>query len=172
MFRQARVEDISNRRITKTHGQIVVVTQFYPRFLKRNLIHEYQHGLAPQRELLQEFKAAEKALVDELGKSALSDAHNRAFEIVGYETKFTLSPDAVSELGRLAEIAKTGDVYLVCHCKVGDRCHREILMLYAEAHFDVKIGKVFFPWTTIRERIADGSVVQAPENKPENKPEN
>jgi uncharacterized protein YeaO (DUF488 family) len=160
VFRQARVEDIGNRRITKTHGQIVVVTQYYPRFLKRSLIHEYQHGLTPTRELLKDFKDAEKSAIERLGKDKISEAHNQAFDDVGYEDKFTLTPDAISELGRLAEIAKTGDVYLVCHCKIGDRCHREILMLYAEVNFESKISKISYPWIKIRERIADGSIVR------------
>lgn len=52
MLKQARVEDISKNRITKSHDHIVVVTHYYPRFLKRKLIDKYIKELAPTRELL------------------------------------------------------------------------------------------------------------------------
>ena len=37
VFRQARVEDIGHRRITKAHGQIVVVTLVLPEIFKTKL---------------------------------------------------------------------------------------------------------------------------------------
>lgn len=154
MIRQATVADIGAKRVTRIHGHVVVVTQYYPRFLKKNLIHEYAHDLAPTRKLLTEFKTAERADADE--------DHDRAFDDVDYESKFTLSAEGLASLQRLAEISRERTVYLVCHCKVGQRCHREILMIAAEKLFGAKIGKVHFPWTTIRKRIDEGRI-EAPE---------
>jgi uncharacterized protein YeaO (DUF488 family) len=142
MLKQASVEDIAQRRITKLHGQIVVVTHYYPRFLKRQLIHEYTKILAPSRELLSEFKTAEALC-----------GHEEAFAQVGYEEKFQLISGAAEVLGEMANLAFSRDVYLVCHCKVGTRCHREILLLLANSLTDVPIARVHFPWTTILRRI-------------------
>ena len=145
MIRQATVSDVAQSRVTKSHGQIVVVTQYYPRFLKRKMIHEYLHSLAPSRELLTEFKDAEKE----------SGEHDLAFEKIDYESKFRLGGEGKAELERLASLSKTGHVFLVCHCEVGQRCHREILMVIAKVMFDADIGKLSFSWETIRRRIPD-----------------
>lgn len=92
MIRQATVEDIKNKRITRRHGWIVVVTRFYPRYLKRNLIDEYAAWLGPERDLLNEFKARERASQD----------HDHAFNAINYEAKFTLTTTGVTHLKRLA----------------------------------------------------------------------
>jgi hypothetical protein len=157
MIRQATVEDIGNKRITKLHGDIVVVTQYYPRFLKRNLIHEYHRVLAPTRALLSEFKDTERARVDE--------SHDDAFDDVNYEEKFTLSKEGMAVLAAWAERSKERDVYFVCHCRIGQRCHREILLLAAEKYFGAKISKTHFPWTVIRRRLEEHSL-EAPDDNP------
>ena len=143
MLKQARVEDVANRRITRLHGLIVVVTHYYPRFLKRMMIDEYIKALAPTRELLTEFKDAEEKVGD----------HDLAFDSVNYESKFWLEASGFSELKRIAEEAKTRDVYLVCHCKVGQRCHREILMVMAHVLYQAPIAKLAFSWEGFRSRL-------------------
>lgn len=143
MIKQATVEDISKSRITKLHGHVVVVTRYYPRFLKRPRIHEYVPLLAPLKELLHEFKDAEEKL----------DDHDRAFEEVDYESKFALSPEGLAELSRLATISHDRDVYLVCHCKVGQTCHRELLMVMAEMLYGAKVARVFHPYEKFRKRF-------------------
>jgi uncharacterized protein YeaO (DUF488 family) len=147
MLHQATVTDIKNKRVTKLHGTIVVVTRFYPRFLPRNLVNEYFSELAPNKKLLDEFKKMEKNL----------DDHNQAFEDVDYESKFQISSSGIEILRELA--ASDRPVYLICHCKIGDYCHREILLLIAEKLCGAKISRVHFPWKKIRERIEDGSIV-------------
>jgi uncharacterized protein YeaO (DUF488 family) len=142
-FRQATVEDISNRRVTRLHGRIVVVTHYYPRFLKSNMIHEYVKDLAPPRELLTAFNEKKEELAD----------HNAAFEAIHYEDQFWLSDEGFVELQKLAEEAQTGSVYLICHCKVGLRCHRELLMVLAAEKFKAPIGRLSFDWARFRERI-------------------
>lgn len=143
MIKQATVEDISNRRITRLHGQIIVVTHYYPRFLKSNLIHEYHKELAPTRELLTEFKEKEEAL----------GHHDDAFIAVNYEDKFWLSDEGFTTLQKLSIEAETSQIYLVCHCKVGQRCHREILMVLAAEKFKAPIGRLSFDWARFRERL-------------------
>jgi uncharacterized protein YeaO (DUF488 family) len=146
-FKQATVEDIANRRITRLHGRVVVVTHYYPRFLKSNMIHEYVKDLAPPRELLTEFNEKKEELGD----------HNRAFEAIQYEEKFWLSEEGLVELQKLALEAQTGAVYLVCHCKVGLRCHRELLMVMAAEKFKAPIGRLSFDWARFRERVANSN---------------
>ena len=143
MIKQARVEDISNRRITRVHGRIIVVTHYYPRFLKSQLIDEYFKSLAPSRELLTEFKEAEEKLGDS----------NLAFEQIDYENKFWLSENGFAELQSLAIEAQTKTIYFVCHCPIGQRCHREILMVIANELYGAPVGKLHFPWEKFRARL-------------------
>lgn len=148
MLKQARVEDISKNRITKLHGHIVVVTHYYPRFLKRKLVDEYVKDLAPTRELLTEFKENEKAAGD----------HDGGFEAMNYESKFTLSESGLSELSRLSSLAATKDVYLVCHCTVGQRCHRELLLMIAKEQLGSKTARVHHTYTTFAQRLKNNDV--------------
>ena len=150
MLKQARVEDISKNRITKLHGHIVVVTHFYPRFLKRKFIHEYIHELAPTRALLKEFKNQEE----------LSGDHDAGFSEVDYESKFSLSESGLAELRRLAEQANEKDVYLVCHCTVGQRCHRELLLLIAKEKFSAKISKVHHEYPIFIARLSADEITR------------
>lgn len=148
MIRQATVEDISNRGINKLHGHIVVVTRYYPRFLKKNLMHEYRSELAPTKELLKEFKLAEKECGD----------HDEGFIKVDYENKFELDESGLYSLKELSDLSAVKNVYLVCHCKNGQYCHRELLLLMAEELFGAKISKVSFPYTNFRKRLKEGAL--------------
>lgn len=143
MLRQATVEDIRSSRVTRRHGRIVVVTRFYPRYLQKKLVDEYASDLAPAKELLVEFKDREKAIED----------HDRAFDEISYESKFTLRSDGLDHLRSLCELARDRDVYFVCHCKIGSRCHREILMLIGSELFGAKVGRLHFDWDGIRRRL-------------------
>lgn len=143
MLKQARVEDISKNRVTKLHGHIVVVTHYYPRFLKRKLIDEYLKVLAPTKDLLSEFKVEEKT----------SGEHDQSFEEIEYENKFTLSEEGMTELSRLVTLSNEKDVYLVCHCGVGQKCHRELLLLIARRFFDAKTSRVFHRYPKFEARI-------------------
>lgn len=149
MLKQATVEDVAHRRITKLHGKIVVVTQYYPRFLKRNLIHDYVRALAPTRALLTEFKASEKAQGD----------HDLGFESVDYESKFSLDQAGLAALRELSEAARSGDVYLVCHCRLGQRCHRELLLIAAHTLFHAPVARVYLEYPAFRKRVEGGHLV-------------
>lgn len=150
MLKQARVEDISKNRITKLHGHIVVVTHYYPRFLKRKLIDEYLKDLAPTRELLTEFKETEKSSGD----------HDEGFEKMNYESKFTLSEAGYQELSRLSTLSKDKDVYLVCHCTVGQRCHRELLLMIAKEKFGAVVSKIHQSYSVFAKRLKDDEILR------------
>jgi uncharacterized protein YeaO (DUF488 family) len=144
LIKQATVEDISNSRITKRHGRIVVVTRYYPRFLKRKLVDDYEGVLAPSKALLTEFKKRE----DEMG-----DDHDGAFEDISYESKFELSESGIAKLREYAALAATQDVYFVCHCRLGQRCHRELLLLMAK-QMGAPVGRVYMEYPIFQERFA------------------
>lgn len=148
MLKQARVEDIAKNRITKLHGHIVVVTHYYPRFLKRKLIDEYIKDLAPTRELLTEFKESEKSSGD----------HDDSFQKMDYESKFSLSEAGLSELARLSSLSKDKDVYLVCHCAIGQCCHRELLLMIAKDKFGASVGKIHHDYSQFKNRLQSGAL--------------
>jgi uncharacterized protein YeaO (DUF488 family) len=144
MIRQATVEDISNERVTKRHGRVVVVTRYYPRYLKKKLIDDYFAVLAPPKPLLHEFKEREVQM---------NADHDGAFEAIDYESKFTLSEAGLALLQEISAESARRPVYFVCHCKLGQRCHREILMLAARELFGATIGKVYLEYPVILERL-------------------
>ena len=148
MFRAATVQDISNSRITRQHGKIVVVTRFYPRFLKRKLVDEYFAVLAPSKTLLSEFKASEKTEGD----------HDKGFFAIDYENKFTLEPEALEVLRELSEESQARNVYLVCHCTLKQCCHRDLLFLIAEKHFGAKIPTLPYAYSDFRKRLGEFAI--------------
>jgi uncharacterized protein YeaO (DUF488 family) len=145
VLKQGSVADIKRGSLSRSDGYIVVSMRFYPRFLRKELRDEFIVDLAPKKELLHDFNAAAKRLGN----------HNDAFPEVDYENRFELSMRAFSELQRLAKLSETRDVYIVCVCKVGDRCHREILMLIANKLFAAKIDKVFHSYPDVMRRLPD-----------------
>jgi uncharacterized protein YeaO (DUF488 family) len=119
--------------------------RFYPRFLRKELRDEFLAVLAPKKELLHDFNAAQKRLGN----------HNDSFAEVDYEQRFELSPKGLAELTRLAEMSKEKDVYLLCVCNLGDRCHREILMLFAHKLYGTPIDKVFHTYPIVMSRLPE-----------------
>jgi len=125
MLYRASVLDVKQGRVNSRYGYLVVVMQYYPRFVKKDLIHEYLRVLAPEKELFTEFKALARETGD----------HNRAFEEIGYQKRFEISQAGQEELARLSEMAATRDVYLICQCASLERCHADLLLLFARKHF-------------------------------------
>lgn len=123
MLKQARVDDLRKGRITKEDGYLVVATRHYPRGVKKDLFHKFEYCLAPTKELLAEF-------LDEVKKR--DGDHNAGFLGMKYARKFRLSEKGWWKLREYAELSKRMDVYLICHCKSEDRCHRELLLLLAQ----------------------------------------
>ncbi len=128
MLYRISVQDIKENKITTRFGYIVVVMQYYPRFLAKTLIHEYCRELAPDRALFTEFKAMEKTLGD----------HNLAFDRVEYETRFRLTDLGIQALERLSAQASDRNVYLACQCSPLQKCHGDLLLLLAKNNFHAK----------------------------------
>lgn len=132
MLKQASVAQIRSGEISRQSGHIVIAMCGYPRGLKRELRDDFLPELAPTRDLLNDFKKIEK-----------TDGHEQAFIKSNYYSRFRLSESAGYDLRHVSELARDKDVYLVCQCEFGERCHREMLMLIARQRFGVAIAEVF-----------------------------
>lgn len=143
-LKQASIEEITSGKLTREQGHIVVCMRHYPRYLKKELRDEYHHELAPDEKLFEEFQAMKKKLGGD---------HNAAFRLVRYEDRFRLSDEASAELRRLSELSQTKDVYLACMCGPGERCHRDLLLIYAQHCFGAPAAKPRFPYPAFERRI-------------------
>jgi hypothetical protein len=114
----------------------------YPRFLAKTLIDEYKSTLAPPGPLFARYR--------DLKKRGLSQ--NDAFQTAGYENEFELTPQGMSDLKRLSDLANTQDVFLICQCGRNEYCHVDLLILLAEKHFGAVIEKLPFPYAAFRAR--------------------
>lgn len=132
MLKQASAKQIRTGEVGRRHGHIAIAMCFYPRGLRKELRDEYRRNLAPDVKLFKEWQIHEK-----------KSGHDEAFRLSRYEKRFTLSPEAMSDLERLSALSREKDVYVVCQCAVGERCHREILLLLAKKKFRAPISKVF-----------------------------
>jgi uncharacterized protein YeaO (DUF488 family) len=141
LLKQASAKQIRSGELTRKHGYLVVAMRFYPRGLRKNLRDEYRSDLAPELKLFKDFK-----------KNQARFGHDRAFEKARYEKRFSLSERAMEHLRELSELSREKDVYLACQCEIGERCHREILLLLARKKFGARIGKVFHEYPTVMRR--------------------
>jgi uncharacterized protein YeaO (DUF488 family) len=152
MLLQATTQEVQSGQITKKQGYLLVATRYYPRFLRRNLIDEYASHLAPNKNLLTEFKFYEKKL----------DDHNCAFNEMQYEKKFTLTGDGCDDLKKIGSLSRKKDVYLICYCRRGERCHRELLMLMARDLYGTPIGRLYNSYPQFQTRL--NNVCRYPDN--------
>ncbi len=132
MLKQASVNQIRKGLVGRKDGYIVIGMCTYPRGLRKELHDEYRNDLAPDRALFKDFKHYQKSL-----------GHEEAFQKSDYERRFSLSESGFDHLQYLSDLSKEQDVYLVCQCEVGQRCHREILMLIARRQFGAPIDRIF-----------------------------
>jgi hypothetical protein len=114
----------------------------YPRGLRAELRDEFLSELAPDRELFSEWKSVER-----------ERGHDAAFEFTRYEERFRLSAWGMTLLHELSR--RPGDVFLVCQCRVGERCHREMLLLLARRLFGASVAEVFHGYSVWKKRIAE-----------------
>ncbi len=153
MLYRASVQDIKDERIFRRRTHLAVVMQFYPRFLSKDRIDEYVRPLAPERPLFTEFKAKERELKN----------HNQAFELVRYESRFGLSPDGLSALARLADLASTKDVALICQCAAALRCHADLLLLMARRWHGAHAPPLRHSYPVFEARLASGDLLSLAE---------
>ena len=146
MMYQASVGELRRGRITRTDGHVAIVMRHYPRGLAKSHAHEYLKALAPEDSLFEDFRAALERSGD----------HDRAFESVAYEERFDVSAEGRTELVRLCEIARSRDVYLVCQCERGEKCHRHLLLLMAREWFGTTIDRIGPSYPVFEERLRSG----------------
>jgi len=95
---------------------------------------ERRPRLAPSKELFDDFQTAK----DRFKKAGLTEieAHNKAFETVGYRRLFlaqiTQDPEAMKDLRELIQQGKKQEVHLLCYCGPGKSCHRFLLLELAD----------------------------------------
>jgi len=142
MLKQASVAQLRDGEISRAQGYMVVCMAFYPRGLKKELMDEYRTHLAPDRELFAEWKEYEKKF-----------GHEEAFKKSNYEARFALPPDALESLRRLTDISRKQDVYLICQCQIGERCHREILALIARDKYRAEIAPLHNEYPVFEARL-------------------
>lgn len=133
MLKQASVRDLIADRVHRgARSYIVIAMRRYPRFINRQLRDEYQPSLASAPKLFEDWLSAKRRTGD----------HNGAFERVHFEERFELDDEGIENLKRLCGLSREKDVYLVCQCAQGLRCHREMLLLLAHKRFGAKIEEV------------------------------
>ena len=130
MLYRFAVKELKAGALQRRYGYSVIVMQYYPRFVKKELVDEYLRTLAPERELFSEFKALDRELGD----------HDLAFEKVHYEERFSLSTAGDEDLRRLSELSATQDVYLFCQCEATEHCHADLLLLAARHRHSAAIA--------------------------------
>lgn len=92
-------------------GRRILVTRYWPRGVKRSAADEYSTKVAPSRELVRAFKHEELAWAPYVGR---------------YQVEME-SVEARDEIARLADLAKSQTITLMCMCEDETRCHRSLL---------------------------------------------
>lgn len=148
-------------RVSSERDYVVITMRRYPRFIARELRQEYLSSMSPDRELFEEWLAAKRKYND----------HNGAFRRSRFEERFTLDEQGLADLERLSTLARKRDVYLVCNCPLGERCHREMLLLLAKKLFRAKAEKpkqeypIFTARLNCRTRLQMGKRIPKPSRK-------
>jgi uncharacterized protein YeaO (DUF488 family) len=92
-------------------GHRILVTRYWPRGVKRDAADEYNTKVAPSRELLHEFKHEGLAWEGYVPRY-VSEMHDEQAE---------------SEICRLAALARSKTITLMCICEDESLCHRSLL---------------------------------------------
>ena len=94
-----------------TDGSRVLATRYWPRGVPKGAADEYARALSPSEELLRSFKD---------GRIDWWSFRKRYLEEMQ-------SPEAQGEIRRLARLAATRPLTVMCVCKDATRCHRTLL---------------------------------------------
>ena len=92
-------------------GYRVLSTRYWPRGIPKSRVDEYTTKTAPSRELLREFKHEGLSWEDYVPRY-LDEMRSEA---------------AISVIQRLAAMAVSGSMTLMCICEDENRCHRNLL---------------------------------------------
>jgi len=92
-------------------GYRVLATRYWPRGVRKDAVHEYHSKLAPSRDLIREYQRGGLSWPD-----------------FGRKYKQELSSEALQvELRRLARMASSKTITLLCFCELETDCHRTLL---------------------------------------------
>lgn len=141
MIYQASVEQFREKSIPRGQALLILAMRHYPRGLKKELSDEFRSILAPSPELFKDWKSFEKKV-----------GHEEAFKLSHYEERFALSPVGLFLLKKHSEEANK-KIYLACQCKIGERCHREMLLLIAKNKYGATVGPIFNTYSAFEKRI-------------------
>lgn len=144
MIHQASVDQFRNKSIPRENSLLVLAMRHYPRGLKKELSDEFRNILAPAPELFKEWKTFEK-----------ESGHEEAFRLSHYEERFALSPIGLFLLKKYSEESAAKNIYLACQCQIGERCHREMLLLIAKNKYGATVGPIHNTYPTFEKRIGD-----------------
>jgi uncharacterized protein YeaO (DUF488 family) len=143
MLRQASVSDLVSDRVSREKGYVVITMRRYPRFVNRLLRDEYLACMSPDRPLFEDWLTAKRKFQD----------HNGAFGKVKFEQRFDVDLEGLAHLERICALAEKKEVYLVCQCHEGKRCHREFLLILAKKLFKAKVEKPKNTYPVFEKRI-------------------
>lgn len=129
MLKQASVTDLTMGRVSKDQGHIVITMRRYPRFVNKKLRDEYLTCMSPEKKLFEDWLEKKRKYQD----------HDGAFFKSHFEERFEINEEGFEHLARLCFLAETQDVYLICQCKTGERCHREFLLIMAKRLFSANV---------------------------------
>jgi uncharacterized protein YeaO (DUF488 family) len=145
MLHQASVSDLIMDRVSRGNKNYVVITmRRYPRFVNRELRDEYVSEMSPEPKLFEAWLTAKRK----------HDDHDGAFARSRFEERFTISEIGLEHLARLCALSIRKEVYLVCSCRVGQRCHRELVLLLARKWFKAKTDEPTHAYPAFAKRLA------------------
>ena len=143
MLKQASVSDLIMDRVSREKAYIVITMRRYPRFVNRLLRDEYINTMSPDPVLFQDWLSAKRAC----------GHHNPAFPKSRFEERFRINEEGFQQLERLSRFSRDRDVYLICSCKTGERCHREMVLMLAKAFFKAKVEAPRNEYPVFSERL-------------------
>lgn len=97
--------------VDEADGHRVLATQYWPRGVSKETVDEYLRVLAPSRELLHAFKES-KLTWEEFRQGYLNEMKGEVQQ---------------AEIHRLAKLARSGVVTVMCVCADESICHRSLL---------------------------------------------
>ena len=103
---------------TSDEGRRILVMRLWPRGIKKSRVDAWYRDLAPELPLMRAFRSGE-------------------MEWTEYRKRYRAGlgrPDAQAQLAQLRSEIAEGPVTLFCACENPQRCHRELLRAYVEAH--------------------------------------
>jgi uncharacterized protein YeaO (DUF488 family) len=145
MLKQASVSDLVSDKASRDTSYVVITMRRYPRFVSRELRDEYVSCMSPSPKLHEAWLSAKRRHND----------HDGAFARSRFEERFEFDEDGMRELERLAKLSKKRDVTFVCQCRVGRRCHRELLLILARELFGAKVQEPSHEYPRFIKRVPE-----------------